>query len=835
MGRRRDSERNRTAGALNPAPEGGAVGMVTACPVNPETGGGLISPESRADGRASLGPRGAGHYAIPLLFGLTLFVSATLLFSLQPMVGKMLLPRLGGTPAVWNTCMVFFQALLLVGYAYAHGSCAWLGVRRQAAVHLAVLLLPAAVLPIALAPGQNPPADANPVPWLLWQLLLGVGAPFALLSTTAPLLQRWFAETGHAEARDPYFLYAASNAGSLLALLAYPVLIERVLGLTQQSRVWAVGYGGLVALAICCAGVVLWTTRGRRGSAILADGRAETARGGAGDESASEMADGDVGVAASSPERRKRRAAAKRAEEAGTDDPANIGSRADAPTTARRLWWIFLAFVPSSLMLGVTTYITTDIAAVPLLWVLPLALYLLTFVLVFARHEIIPLRPTAAVLPFLIVALLMLIGYNPGAGFWVQIGLHLIVLFAAALVCHGRLAASRPAARYLTEFYFWMSVGGVLGGIFNAIIAPLVFNTVAEYPLALALCCFALTGRMADRREPTTLYLDVLLPIGVGTLALIISQIPRLANLGIIVPLALCLAFRKRPVRLGLALSAVITILILSASQNAATMYISRNFYGVKRIRQEPNTSFRQFVQGGTTHGCQFTDPLRRGAPLAYYHATGPVGDVFRIFNPARPTARVAAIGLGVGSVAAYAQPGQRFTFYEIDPAVADLAKNPWYFTFLNDCKGKQDIVLGDGRLTLSRSKDGEYDLILLDAFNSDAIPTHLLTVEAMQLYLAKLAPGGWLVFHATNGALEIHPVLANLAAHAGLQCWHRHDRNEEKLPGKQESEYVVMARSKADLLTLPTTANWAELPPRPEFAVWTDQYSNILSLMRWR
>ena len=403
-----------------------------------------------------------------LVFGLTLFVSSVLLFLVQPMVGKMILPSLGGTPAVWNTCMVFFQAALLGGYAYAHASVNWLGVRRQAALHLILLFIPLAVLPIVIGQDATPPTRGNPVFWLLGQLAWRVGLPFFVVSTSAPLLQRWFADTGHPAAKDPYFLYAASNLGSFLALLAYPLVVEPTLHLESQSVVWAGGYGALIGLILICA-IVVW--RSRSGGGTNPVGQDEALSG---------------------------------------DLPAT-----SAPTPGRRLRWVLLALVPSSLMLGVTTHVTTDLAPVPLLWIIPLALYLLTFVFVFARKPPISHALMLRVFPFAIVpaAILVVLVELPPVPDVVLVLVQLVTFFVAAMVCHGELVASRPAAGHLTEFYLWMSVGGVLGGLFNAVISPVLFNSLIEYPLMLVAACLALGVRGQGRGKPRVRYLDVVLPV----------------------------------------------------------------------------------------------------------------------------------------------------------------------------------------------------------------------------------------------------------------------------------------------------------------------------------
>ena len=415
-----------------------------------------------------------------ILFSLTLFLGAALLFMVEPMFGKMALPLLGGSPAVWNTCMVFYQGALLAGYLYAHLAPKWLGVRRQAAFHLGLLLVILFTLPIGIFHGWTPPPTANPVTWLLLLLLLSVGLPFFVVSSTAPLLQKWFTHTGHASAHDPYFLYGASNLGSLLALVAYPTIIEPYLRLHHQSWVWAGGYALLLVLVALC-GVILW--------------RASAPAGAAPGQDAAIAAPG-IGAATSA---------------------------ASPPTISQRAWWVLLAFFPSSLLLGVTTYLSTDIAAVPLLWIIPLILYLLTFVLVFARKPLIPHQIMVFVEPFVIILLAVIFFARLKGVVWQIIPVHLLAFFCIAMVCHGELMHSRPPADHLTEFYLWISVGGVLGGIFNALLAPILFSSVMEYPLIIVAACLARPSLSLPTDRPNQRWWDFLLPLGLGVLLALLA------------------------------------------------------------------------------------------------------------------------------------------------------------------------------------------------------------------------------------------------------------------------------------------------------------------------
>ena len=736
-------------------------------------------------------------------FTATIFVSALLLFVVQPMVAKMILPRLGGTPAVWNTCLVFFQAVLLAGYAYAHLTTSWLGVRRQAALHVGVLLVPLLVLPIVVDRVDLPAAGSSPTVWLLGCLLMTVGLPFFVVSTSGPLLQKWFAGTNHPSAKDPFFLYAASNVGSLIALLGYPLLLERWLPVAGQSRAWSYGYMLLIALVCACA-ALLWWRRHRPSGAI--------------------------GVTP-----------------AGGDIEA-IESSTTAPTLSRRMWWLFAAFVPSSLMLGVTTHITSNLAPVPLLWVLPLSIYLLTFALVFARKPLIPSALTAKLLPFMVLPLAIITVIElPKLG-WVSILGHLTTFFVAAMVCHGQLARSRPHVRHLTEFYLWISIGGVLGGIFNALISPVVFSSIAEYPIALVLACFLLPRGRSVESDAEAGRNDLTVPLAVAGVAIAAIVAIRLGGWGdslgmrlvLFGPLALvCFSFKDRPVRFTLGFAVFVAALPYYCAMHRGTdLHTSRNFFGVKRVTVDPDDRIRILVHGTTTHGKQFIDPARRDEPLTYYHRTGPLGDIFATFSGDAAKTRVAAIGLGAGSLASYIGPEQSVTFYEIDPEIERIARNPEYFTFLSDCRGDVEVMVGDGRLTLAQSPDRHYGLIVLDAFSSDAIPTHLLTREAIELYLSKLEDDGVLVFHISNRYLNLEPLIAGLGADAGLVGLTRTDTKLtalEEADGKTPSIYAVLARNRKHLGGLANHPDWTPLLDPSGAKVWTDQYTSILSFFTFK
>jgi hypothetical protein len=718
-----------------------------------------------------------------VLYALTLFVSAFLLFLVQPMVAKMMLPLLGGTPGVWTTCMLFFQAALLGGYAYAHWAPGRLGIRRHALLHVGVLALPLLILPINLT-GLFPPGNANPASWLLQVLLLRVGLPFFTLATSAPLLQIWFSSSRHSAARDPYFLYAASNAGSLLALLSYPLFFEPAFRLSQQTQLWTAGYAFFLLLVIACVSCLCRSFLSMPLSPA----------------------------------------------------PEVIGNRSQLAARAR-LRWLVLAFVPSSLMLGVTTYLTTDVAPVPLLWVIPLALYLFSFIATFsAGYRWHPLF--VVLLPGAIFGLLAVFWFELDLGITNTMALHLAAFFIACMVCHGELAAARPPASRLTEYYLWISLGGVLGGIGNAIVAPIVLDRVIEYPLVIAIACLLL---------PCT---------RLQNLARARDRLDANSGLGDSQSVGMSMTFGLRSIVIQLCwiifgLTAAGLFYWQSAErpnlQNRSVLLRERNFFGVLRVTQIG--PFHYLGHGTTLHGQQCLGLGRQGEPLGYYYPTGPIGEVFSMLNRFKPPKHVAVVGLGAGTLACYAQSGQDWTFYEINPAVEAIAYDDDYFTYLKDCEARGvrvRVILGDARLRLEDSRQ-PYDLLVIDAFSSDSIPLHLLTREAFQLYKSRLAEGGILAIHITNRYLELAPVLGDLCKDANLYCLCCQERlidmeaaerqratNEVRM-GKILSDWVVCSQTPQDLRDLSADRRWREPAPRPGSRVWTDDYSNPASVLQWR
>ncbi len=719
-----------------------------------------------------------------LWFAVTAFVSAFLLFVIQPMFAKMALPILGGAPSVWNTCLVFFQLALLAGYVYAHAAIARFGARRQIRWHLPLMLLPFLALPVRGPEAAALPTGA-PAAWLFGLLLRHVGLPFFVVASSAPLLQAWFLRTGRPGSANPYVLYAASNAGSLTALLSYPFLIEPRLRLAEQGLWWAIGYGVLILL-ICGCALAVW-----------------------------------------------------RAAAAGPEKPA---LRAAGPPISwgRRARWIGLSLIPSSLLLGVTAYISTDLAAIPLLWTIPLALYLLTFMLVFMARPLLPHVLMCRLLPFLVVPVMALTISRLVGALW-MIPLHLLMFFTAAMVCHGELAQDRPSAAHLTEFYVWMAVGGACGGLLTALAAPAVFSSIVEYPLAIALACAAPALRAPD---PANRRLDALLPALLAFLSILLALEVRLAGAAYTkmgdaiqfgIPAILCYTFSRRPLRFGLGIGLLFLAGLMNTPPGLKPVHEARSFFGVHRVLKIGQ--LHELRHGTTVHGQQSLIPSRRCDPLAYYHRQGPLGDVFEAVWDRLPVPRVAVVGLGTGSTGGYARPGQHWVFYEIDPAVIKTAQDPRYFTFLQHCVPSYEIVPGDARVSLQRAADGAYGLMILDAFSSDAVPLHLMTREALQLYLRKLADGGVLAFHISNRYFDLKPVLAQAAKSVGLWCFIGQQNGltrAHEAAGMYGSSWLVMVRRPEDAGALRTHPRWRALDPSPEVPLWTDDFSNLMSVFRW-
>jgi SAM-dependent methyltransferase len=713
------------------------------------------------------------------LFTLTTLMSASLLFTVEPMVAKMLLPSYGGSPMVWNTSVLFFQIALLVGYAYAHWSQRLLGARWQPLVQIPLVIAPLFVLPVALPAWLDARGSTPDALWLLLVLAAVVGAPFAVLSTIGPLVQRWYSWADLPRSNDPYFLYAASNVGSMLALLAYPFLIEPAADLAAQARWWAFGYVVFTALLVACGLIVRFRTTKTPSEALT---------------EAEPVAEEQI-------------------------------------SWWRRARWLGLAFIPSSLMLGVTTHISTDIAPVPLMWVVPLALYLATFIIAFGSKKQRWLSSTvtvaaisAAVLPWT----LYLMGYRAVLS---AILLSLSLVLVSGLACHGLLAKDRPIPRRLTEFFLIISLGGALGGAFNSLVAPMVFDWVAELPLvvtALAVLPLALsrkpdmTARWHFRGAAALVEAFVL----TGPLLAVAAYLRLGGSWFVVILLASflpwCVLAVRRP--LMMAIGAALTTTVLFWYQTPTDTFRERTFFGTYSVYTD--NGWRIFAHGTTVHGYQFPSGPKRTIPVSYFGRPGPLGDLFASYGDR--SRRIAVVGLGTGVMASYGRRGQKMDFYEIDPAVVKIAIDQ--FSYLGDSRADISAIVGDGRLGLDNEPDGSYGMIILDAFSSDAVPPHLLTREALQMYARKLTAGGVIVFNVTNRNLDLAPMLGATARAAGLASMTgQGDADPQRI--YRASSWVAVTRSDADLQPLRAKA-WRWHTPRSG-PVWTDAHSSLFGVLK--
>lgn len=844
------------------------------------------------------------------VFALAMFSSAALIFVLQPLFARMVTPLLGGSPAVWNTSMAFFQAALLAGYVYAHLLARLKDIRLQAAIHAGALVLAWLVLPLHVTNAMGPPNSFHPALWLLGVLTLSAGAPFAAASATAPLLQSWYARTGRADAHDPYYLYAASNLGSFVGLLGYPILIEPLLGAHAQSLAWAMGY-------VLVAGMILLSA----GAAIAAHG----------------------------------------------DAPKAETHTGPAPTWNQRLFWMAAAAVPSALVLGVTLHILTDVASAPMIWVVPLALYLATFVLAFMRKNERLERATLFVHP---IAMALLVTSYYSTRNWVgSISGIMAGFFFSALVCHLALSRSRPSADRLTEFYLFTSLGGVVGGAFAAFLAPVVFNNVYEYPLALAAACLfrpramfsmprltdasmaaaAMVGVLAivlnvtspvhgalilgalgaaaamiaagwgeDNRPPPMRYaflgvaaLHAALVIWIAfhidayfvtrtgadgfhrlelqqpwTLMLLATSflvltfaihgtiqrrlgndrisdfaygaaIPTLvflillaligssldATKMIIAGLSFCCAaillnFGK-PFMMAAAIVISFFIIFLDEAMGSRVITQERSFFGVLRTRviedpADPRAPpLRILMHGTTIHGAQLAAPVFSRQPLTYYNPHTSLGEAIVAGLAASDNAHLALIGLGAGSTACLMTPRDHLTIFEIDPAVVRLSAMPGGdFTYVPQCQPHADIRLGDARLQIAAEPDNSYNVIVVDAFTSDAIPAHLLTREALALYLRKATPDGIVILHLSNRNLALVSEAARVARDLHAPTLYRlSDRINMPYTGMfggLPASVMIVARSPETLSHLRLQSNDWRIFPAPPGAGWSDDYINM-------
>jgi hypothetical protein len=716
------------------------------------------------------------------------------------MFTRMVLPRLGGSPSVWSVAMVFFQTMLLAGYAYAHILMRTVRPPIAVAVHLALLVAAGLTLPLSIAQGWADPPGNWAALWLIGLFAVSIGLPFFALAANNPLLQAWFVRTGHPAGKDPYFLYAASNVGSFLALLSYPFILEPVLSLRQHIRLWSGGFWLLFALIVACGYLLL-----RSGAGAIAVTRAGA--------------------------------------------PAS-----PAPTWLTLGRWGFLAAVPSGLLVAVTSYISADIAAAPLLWVVPLSLYLLTWVLVFQSRPLLPHRWMLIAQPFAIAGIVALLPFSDTDYLLLDLGAHLLAFFVIAMASHGELARQRPPPDHLTTFYLAISAGGMIGGLFAGLIAPVAFSWVAEYPILLVLATFcrpipppyppppAGEGRVGVWGRWDRVFWAVAAAAGLAALVpgIIFGWMPQGDLATAVLAAIFVIAFAsvlltRRPFKAAFAVAVALAMVRLYPGDEARTQTV-RSFFGVHKIFDTPDETYRVLMHGTTIHGAQrLADdegkPIAgRPEPLTYYHVNSAIAQVIRAVRGRKGAIRVAVIGLGAGSLACYAEPGDEWRFFEIDPSIVAIARDRPRFNFVRDCAPDVPIVLGDARLTLAREPDHHYDLIIVDAYSSDAIPIHLATREAMAIYKSKLAPDGVVTLHLSNRNLALDDVAVGIAAANGMKTWIYDDSAEEDDDDAYiyASDVAVSVNETADLGELASSKNWKLAEPEPSQRAWTDDYSNI-------
>jgi len=719
----------------------------------------------------------------PIVFTLTIFLSASLLFFVQPLFAKLVLPKIGGAPGVWTTAMLFFQMVLLAGYVYAHVLIRYVSNRLQLPIHLVFWGLALWFLPLSVSADWTYDASVSTA----WQTLLlfavGVGVPFGMLSANAPLLQAWYSRSGGPSADDPYFLYGASNFGSLLALVAFPFIAGPVFGIGQISWAWAagfVGFGGFLAV-----------------SGLLSFGGAATTR-------------------------------LQDAEERG-----RAVESISAPTVAK---WLFLAFVPSSLMLSITTKVSSDLGSFPLVWVVPLALYILSFVVTFSKRQLLPKHISRYLAIASLATLAILMSFWVGSYLsWIGAVLYAPALFFIAVEAHRTLYDSRPSARNLTVFYITMSVGGALGGLFNSILAPVIFNDIYEGQVSVLFAAFVLLA-VAHKVSSRSVAMGVLVAAIVLIPFLLVDGIfdqtmPITAAMGLMLVFALALiALNKTPVAIVSAIAVFLGTEYFS--DKGEFLFKDRSFFGSQKVFEEDG--IRVYGNGTTVHGYQFVDePGPRPTPLSYYYPQSPMAQVLTSAR-GRQSENIGIVGLGVGSLACYAQAGQNWEFYEIDAMVDRVARDTSMFTFMSECAPGSKTHLGDARIVLEQ-QDFSFDILVLDAYNSDAIPLHLVTQEAVELYVKRLQSDGLLVFHISNRYFDLSQPLARIAGSLGLNAAIRYDfpASGESLPrGARASIVLTMSPDEARIQELLKDTSWQEIVSDGG-KVWTDDNADPLSAIR--
>lgn len=727
-------------------------------------------------------------------FSVTLFTSAFLLFLIQPLFSKMILPLLGGSAHVWITAMMFFQLMLVLGYAYAHLITYYLNLRQQAFFQLAPMVVALTLLPFDIPDNWISSQTEIPVLWQLKVMLICTGLPFFCIASLTPLLQHWFANTQSRRSSDPYFLYAASNAGSLLGLLSYPFIIQPLSTIAQQAWGWAFLYGVLIVCVLGCLAFIYNIRHTLKTS----------------------------------------------------QPPENTGPM----SWNRQGVWLLLAFVPSSLMLGVTSFITNELGAVPLLWVIPLSLYVSTYLIAFSQKSLVFRRYVyfgQAVMVALVTLNAMSGGSFNSAGVMLM---HLALFFLTALACHQELYLLRPHAARLTHFYMIMSIGGALGGIFNAVIAPQIFIVTLEYALVLSVAMLVryisdqplrdgyraihqyVQGR--DRRLSGRIF--ALIVVSVMTLVGTYTAEPSVQLLAILITGACLLyLYQSRWLFSGAVVCLIAANPFVYWSENQNYIYFERNYYGAFRIAEA--AGYHYYMNGTILHSAQARHPEYRDIPVSYFHPETGVGNVFEWLDEQPYPQHVGALGLGTGALVCYAHPQRHFTFYEIDKDVVQIARNPEYFSYLSECGNKTRIQIGDGRLRMRKAQDEQYNLIFLDAFTSQSIPLHLITRDAFGMYKRKLTNQGIIVVNITTQYYNLRFEIAAIARDLNMNLLHKHTspgQGDEHGLKKDRAHYAVLTQNR-DQYNYFSDRGWKPVNVDNDMRAWRDDYINVLRAVRWQ
>lgn len=728
------------------------------------------------------------------------------------MVGKILLPCLGGVPAVWTTCMLFFQTALLAGYIYAEKSVKLLGCEKQSVIHLMLMVMGFLLLPVNIITDGVETAFNQPVSWLLARLGGSIGFLFFIMAANAPLIQRYYSQAGQKDSTDPYFLYSASNAGSLLALLAYPFAFEPLMSVSQHRFLWS-GLYVFQTILVFISCLFFW----KNGS--------------------------------------------KYQENAAHTSVSKSPAWSDAGK------WVLYGFLPCSAMLGVTTHIATDIASGPLLWIFPLSLYLISFILVFARTSFWrDIRWERYLFPVVLVTLIM---YQQKLSdpTWVVLPVNILAMFLVCMCYHSHLANSRPEAAMLNSYFVWMSAGGIAGGIFNGLIAPLSFSTQAEYAFTLIVAILIpalVKGSEVD--EEVTNRKEIMLMLIVGIPLAIISNSgnsssSRIASESgffiIVLSLIITHLFYKFRKASGIILAIVCALAIYANANDPLTIFIDRSFFGILKISSlrtdgegcDPDLKipdvqdvFYRLHHGTTLHGVERKVLVRPVVPLSYYSREGPVGRLFRMGLINRRFKNIGVVGLGCGTLAWYGRKWQHFDFFEIDPKVIELAENPRYFTYLTNTAASWKNIAGDARINLQFVPDNHYDLLVIDAYSSDSVPVHLVTLEAFQLYRRKLKKDGVLFIHISNRYFKFAPLVRLMCDKINFSVMRSFD-DPIKYSIKYDwydyeqltrADWVVASQDQEALRMLKKYGPWEEIPVNHRYKIWTDDYANMLQIYNW-